>query len=388
MKSGSAITSDNISETGYYPVYGGNGIRGYTDRHTHDGQFVLIGRQGALCGNVHFVNGQFWASEHAVVVTVGRNLVPRFSYYLLGEMNLNQYSVAAAQPGLAVNRVLALLGVLPPLPEQRAIVAYLDRETARLDDLIDKKRRLLALLKERRTAVITHAVTKGLPADEARAAGLPVDPTMKDSGVEWIGEVPDHWGTVPIWHIADFVNGAVFPPAEWATEGTPIIRIANLNGSDSFNYSTESVSNRFHVTFGDLLFGWSGNRGTSFGPFIWKKHGLHYLNQHIFKVYSKNIIHEYLYWILKAVTEVIESEAHGIIGMVHITATKLGSIRVPLPSIAEQAAIGDYLVRETARLDDLAAKVEAAIAALGEYRTALITAAVTGQVDVRGAVEA
>lgn len=159
MKSGLAITSDNISETGYYPVYGGNGIRGYTDRHTHDGQFVLIGRQGALCGNVHFVNGQFWASEHAVAVTVGRNLVPRFSYYLLGEMNLNQYSVAAAQPGLAVNRVLALLGVLPPPAEQHAIVAYLDRETARIDELTAKVEEAIELLGEYRTALITAAVT-------------------------------------------------------------------------------------------------------------------------------------------------------------------------------------------------------------------------------------
>ncbi|NBT25491.1 MAG: restriction endonuclease subunit S [Actinobacteria bacterium] len=159
MKSGLAITSDNISETGYYPVYGGNGIRGYTDRHTHDGQFVLIGRQGALCGNVHFVNGQFWASEHAVAVTIGRNLVPRFSYYLLGEMNLNQYSVAAAQPGLAVNRVLALLGVLPPPAEQHAIVAYLDRETARIDELTAKVEQAIELLGEYRTALITAAVT-------------------------------------------------------------------------------------------------------------------------------------------------------------------------------------------------------------------------------------
>ena len=88
----------------------------------------------------------------------------------------------------------ALKMILPPLAEQRAIAAYLDRETARLDALVAKKRRLIDLLKEQRAALISHVVTKGLPADEARAAGVPVDPPRKASGVAWLGDVPAHWG--------------------------------------------------------------------------------------------------------------------------------------------------------------------------------------------------
>ncbi len=106
MESGNGITAMSIEPTGEYPVYGGNGLRGYTSNYTHDGNFVLIGRQGALCGNVHIAHGRFWASEHAVVTTAHSGYSPGWLGAILGVMNLNQYSIAAAQPGLSVERVL------------------------------------------------------------------------------------------------------------------------------------------------------------------------------------------------------------------------------------------------------------------------------------------
>ena len=108
MKSGEGITAMSIEDKGEYPVYGGNGLRGYTSEFTHDGDYVLIGRQGALCGNVHIARGQFWASEHAVVTTVFPDHTLEWLSALLEIMNLNQYSIAAAQPGLAVERVMNL----------------------------------------------------------------------------------------------------------------------------------------------------------------------------------------------------------------------------------------------------------------------------------------
>ena len=106
MKSGDGITAMSIEPAGEYPVYGGNGLRGYTSSYTHDGNFALIGRQGALCGNVHIAQGRFWASEHAVVATVHSGHALEWFGAILGVMNLNQYSIAAAQPGLSVERVL------------------------------------------------------------------------------------------------------------------------------------------------------------------------------------------------------------------------------------------------------------------------------------------
>ena len=108
MKSGENITAMSIDPTGAYPVYGGNAIWGYTDRYTHDGEYALVGRQGALCGNVHFVKGRFWASEHAVVTSARNNDNIEWLTMFLSVMNLNQYSMAAAQPGLAVDRIVNL----------------------------------------------------------------------------------------------------------------------------------------------------------------------------------------------------------------------------------------------------------------------------------------
>ena len=111
---------------------------------------------------------------------------------------------------------------------------------------------------------------------------FPRYPKYKASGVEWLGEVPQHWEVTPLKHLAEFINGDAFKPTEWAESGTPIIRIQNLNGSDDFNYFDGEVEPRYLVHDGDLLFGWSGNRGTSFGPFLWRKTEVCALNQHIF----------------------------------------------------------------------------------------------------------
>ena len=131
MKSGDGITAMSIEPAGEYPVYGGNGLRGYTSNYTHDGNFALIGRQGALCGNVHIARGQFWASEHAVVATIHSGHVLEWFGAILGVMNLNQYSIAAAQPGLAVERVLDLWLPGPPSEEQAVIATYIERQNRR-----------------------------------------------------------------------------------------------------------------------------------------------------------------------------------------------------------------------------------------------------------------
>ena len=159
MRSGEGITAMSIEPLGDYPVYGGNGLRGYATDYTHDGDFALIGRQGALCGNVHIARGRFWASEHAVVATLHLGHVIEWFGAILGAMNLNQYSIAAAQPGLAVERVLNLWLPVPPSQEQATIVRYLDKATAGIDTAIDRARRQIELLREYRTRLIADVVT-------------------------------------------------------------------------------------------------------------------------------------------------------------------------------------------------------------------------------------
>jgi type I restriction enzyme S subunit len=195
----------------------------------------------------------------------------------------------------------------------------------------------------------------------------------KSSNVEWLGEIPEHWHTKPLKHLTRFINGFAFKPDEWSDDGIPIIRIENLNGGESFNSSNAVLPERYHVKKGDLLFGWSGNRGTSFGPFLWPSEGLHYLNQHIFRLAGFSCDKSWFYWCLVAVTKVIEEEAHGIIGMVHVTKGRLGAIKIPFIDRAEQKTIAKYLDYKSGQIDTLIRKKEELIGKLQEKRSALIS---------------
>ena len=158
LKSGEGITAEDITPDGNYPVYGGNGLRGYTTKFTHEGNYVLIGRQGALCGNINFAFDKFFASEHAIVVTI----LDGSNFYWLGEllrsMNLNQYSQASAQPGLSVEKIQNLLISVPSNVIQKNIVQFLKIETQRIDNTIAKIEKEIELMQEYRTALISEVV--------------------------------------------------------------------------------------------------------------------------------------------------------------------------------------------------------------------------------------
>lgn len=173
LKSGENITSESITENDVYPVYGGNGLRGFYSRYTHSGRHILIGRQGALCGNINYAEGNFWASEHAVVVSK----IDSYETFWLGEllriMNLNQYSVSAAQPGLSVDKIKNLFIPIPPLTEQQAIADFLRGETEKINTLISKIQRQIDLLNEYKQSLITAAVTGKIDVRDSTYATNP-----------------------------------------------------------------------------------------------------------------------------------------------------------------------------------------------------------------------
>ena len=169
MRAGTGITGEDIEEAGDYPVFGGNGIRGYTYSFTHEGEYPLIGRQGALCGAIAVASGKFWASEHAIVVVPHNNVMPMWLAYGLEAMSLNRLSQSAAQPELSVDKIEAVPSPVPPLAEQRGIADFLNRETAKLDVLISKVRSALEHLKELRAALISEAVTGGIDVGKEAA---------------------------------------------------------------------------------------------------------------------------------------------------------------------------------------------------------------------------
>jgi type I restriction enzyme, S subunit len=146
MKSGEGITSATIDQFSRYPCYGGNGLRGFTTNFTHDGSYALVGRQGALCGNVLGVDGRFFASEHAIVVTALAETDIRWLTFVLDQMRLNRYSESSAQPGLSVAKLLTLELALPPTSlEQEAIAGALrdvDALIESIEQLLTKKHQL------------------------------------------------------------------------------------------------------------------------------------------------------------------------------------------------------------------------------------------------------
>jgi type I restriction enzyme S subunit len=159
MRSGDNLTSSQIAEAGIFPVYGGNGLRGYYHDYNKEGKYLLVGRQGALCGNVHRVEGKFWATEHAVVTEVRKGISPDWYYYMLNAMNLNQYSESAAQPGISVEKVQNLRTALPNLEEQISIVFYIEHETLLIDNAIARTTREIDLIREYRAHLIADVVT-------------------------------------------------------------------------------------------------------------------------------------------------------------------------------------------------------------------------------------
>lgn len=184
IKSDENLVSEKISEIGEYPVYGGNGLRGYFNDYNKDGSYLLVGRQGALCGNIHQVDSRFWATEHAIVTKVNQGISTNWCYYMLIAMDLNQYSDAAAQPGISVEKILNLHTVLPSLGEQEAIFARIKKETVTINYTITRAQREIDLMHEYRARLISDVVTgqvdvrdievsritgKGIPAQEQDA---------------------------------------------------------------------------------------------------------------------------------------------------------------------------------------------------------------------------
>ncbi len=365
MQAGVGITSDAIEDSGEYPVYGGNALRGYTMGFTRTGNVVLVGRQGALCGNVNYASGQFWASEHAVVVGPSEDVDVRWLGETLRSMKLNDYSVAAAQPGLAVDRILVLGIAVPPEQEQHAIADFLDRETAKIDALVEKKERLIELLQEKRTALITHAVTKGLDPDAP----------MKDSGIEWLGQIPTHWETTSIRYQFDNLDHRRIPISN--EDRAPLEKIYPYYGASGIiDYVDEYLFDEPLVLVAED----GANLLSRSTPLAFLASGKYWVNNHAHILRPRTGDIRYWVGVLQTFdyTPLISGAAQP-----KLTGDRLGVVQVPLPPGEEQVAIAEHLNRETAKIDALIAKVGEAIERLNEYRTALISAAVTGKIDVR-----
>lgn len=372
LKSGDAITSEDINETGEYPVYGGNGLRGYTSSYNCDGELPLIGRQGALCGNINFASGRFWASEHAVVVYPKNNHHPRWIGDLLQSMDLNQYSQSAAQPGISVEVIENLTIPVPPRGEQEAISSYIDKETSQIDRLIDEKERMLALLDEKRIALISRLVTRGLKP------GI----TLKDSGQEWLGEIPADWRVERAKNLFRVRDERSVDGAEELLTVSHITGVTSRSEKDVYMFQAEDKAGYKLCMPGDLaintLWAWMGAMGIS--PLA----GIVSPDYHVYTTQGE-LLPEYIELLCRSrpfIAEVNRWSKGVWTSRLRLYPENFFEIRLPVPPQGEQAEIVRAVEADQRKTNFLRDSLKLSIGLAKERRAALITSAVSGLIPL------
>jgi type I restriction enzyme S subunit len=321
---------------------------------------------------------------------------PRFIYSLLRShltrQRVEQICSTTTYPNLKVSEYTSAPLPLPPVAEQTKIAAFLDRETSKIDGLVGEQRRLIELLKEKRQAVISHAVTKGLN---------PHAP-LKPSGIEWLGEIPAHWRGSALKHLAK-AGVKTFTDGDWiespfiTSEGVRLIQTGNVGvgfyKEQGFRFVSDETFQNLHCTEVQprdvLICRLDGPVGRAcLAPDLGVRM-ITSVDNAILKV-AEDIAPEFVVALLSSVPWISWIDALCRVGggfRLRVSRNQLGDLRVPVPPFEEQLAIARYLESETAKWDALTAEAERGIELLQERRTALISAAVTGQIDVRISTE-
>lgn len=375
-QSGKYIDANEIDEEGIYDVYGGNGLRGKTFNYNHNGQYILIGRQGALCGNINIASGMFWATEHAIVVYKKIKYSLKWIAHIFNVMNFNQYSISAAQPGLAIDRIKRLKLPVPPLSEQQAIANYLDAKTQAIDKKISLLEQKIETYKQLKRTLINQTITKGLDKNTP----------LKDSGISWIGQIPQHW---EVKRFKDVVR-------KYTTGGTPStsnrsyfdgdnvwISIGDIGNSkyisDSSIYLTDEAikdANIVKTPKGSLLYSFK----LSIGKMAFTTKDV-YTNEAILSIFpNKNIDLEYYYFMLPTYLELAATE--NIYGAKMLNQKLIANALVIHPPKSEQKEIAKYLDHKTATIDAIVGNISKQIDTLKQLRKTLINDVVTGKIKV------
>jgi len=291
-------------------------------------------------------------------------------------------------PAIAPTKLAELLVWIPPLPEQRTIAAFLDRQTAKIDALIAEQRHLIELLQERRAALISHVVTKGLDPD------VP----MKDSGIPWLGEVPGHWEVMQVRYIAESLQtgpfGSQLHSSDYVANVIPVINPSHLRDGyiePDFGVTVDRQTcerlERHKLRAGDIVFARRGELGRR--ALVTPTEDGWLCGTGSLRIRPRlRIVHPpFLNAVLstRGVSDWLLLQAVGST-MDNLNTSILSRLPLPIPPVEEQRTVATYLDRGTAKIDTLVSEIETGIAHLEEYRTALISAAVTGKIDVRNAL--
>ena len=349
---------------------------------------LLFARSGATVGKTFFYQKSWGRAAYAgylirarlnrkIVVPNFINQITKTGFY---QQWIQSMLIQATIQNVNAEKYASFVVTLPPLPEQQAIASFLDRETGRIDSLIGKKQQLLQMLAEQRTALISRAVTKGLDSSVK----------LKPSGVEWLGDVPEHWGVKRLKYQVT-INDETLPETTDPDYELLYVDIRSVDPTQGIVQKEQMVFEnapsraRRNVKDGDTIVSTVRTYLRAISPVIEPEENL-IVSTGFAVIRPKKINQDYLSAAIRA-PYFIEEVVSRSVGVSYpaINASEIGLISIPLPPLPEQQAIAAYLDCETAKIDTLSAKVGTVIEQLKEYRTALISSAVTGKIDVQEA---
>lgn len=351
---------------------------------------ILIAKTGATVGKLGLIpNSIKEANTTSSVgkVTIDKNrFLPKYILYCFqSSIFQNQIwleaSQKSAQPGFNIDDLIVFEILAPELKIQSKIVEFLDHQTSLIDEIINRKQKQIELLKEKRQAIINETVTKGLNPDAK----------MKDSGIEWLGEIPEHWNNVRIGHYVQIVRGASPRPAGdpkyFGGDFIPWITVGEVTNGDSkflfetANYLTEEGGKQSRIILPETLL--LSNSGATLGvPKISKIKGCINDGSVAFLNFNPQLNRDFLFYFFKSHTEIYRKEMSGY-GQPNLNTDIIKSTIIPLPPVNEQISIVEFIENKLSSFIDLVNSISFQIEKLKEYRQSIISEAVTGKIDVR-----
>ena len=373
LQAGKFISADDIhEESSHYPYrcFGGNGIRGYVATFNRTGDYPIIGRQGALCGNINYASGEFYATEHAVVVESFGGTNTLWARYLLEQLNLNQYATATAQPGLSVKTINEVAIPIPPIGEQQRIAEAINRCFDIINYIRLSSEELQAKVHQAKSHILNLAIHGKLvsqdPSEEPAIELLKrINPAFQPShNLHYAASVPDGWQLCHIQDIASVELGKTLDRLKNSGEEKPYLCALNVKW-DSFDLSTvktiriaSSEKERYAVKPGDLLVCEGGDVGRSA---IWTEHiEMYYQNAlHRIRFKSQDICQEFFLYVLRNYKDrgIIDDVCKGVT-IKHFTGQVFKSLDLPIPPLKEQKRIVDCVNAYCNILEEIAAGIK------------------------------
>ncbi len=382
-----------------YDYYGASGVIDQVENYLFDEENILIGEDGAnlltRSKRLAFIaSGKYWVNNHAHIIKPKTGNI-RFFCELLEMIDYSIWVTGSAQPKLTQEALMNIQLLEPPIEEQTIIANYLDHKTTQIDHLIAKKEQFIQLLEEERVAVINQAVTKGLPAEERLKVGLAPKVPMKDSGIEWLGEIPEHWEVKSFRFCIDILtdytaNGSFASLAENVTyydSGySRLVRLTDLRVdlSNEGLYVDEHAHNflkKSELFGGEILI---ANVGAYAGLVMQMPlmEGKFTLGPNMFLVRLNQNTEFFLYQLnAPFCTEQLKRMAVSS-AQPKLNKENIRQLKVVTPPIEEQNLIANHILIEKNRIETIITKTQQEIELLKEYKTALISEVVTGKVDV------